>query len=97
MGQRDVWRLSHLTTVGRLLIQTQTWRGADYRRLLEYLLRKLFKEGIIQNIQQYLSALCKSLSSALLFVALCVSPLRLPLSRPVHWGDAEQGFVKDIF
>lgn len=89
-------RLSHLTTVGLMLIQTQTWRGEDYRRLLEYLLRKLFKEGIIQNIQQYLSALCKSLTSALLFLAVCVSPLCLPRSLSVHRGGSEQGFMKDI-
>lgn len=75
--RRHVGRLSHLTTVGLMLIQTQTWWEEDYCRLLEYLLRKLFKDGIIQNIQQYLSALCKSLTSALLFVALCVSPLSL--------------------
>lgn len=75
--ERHVGRLSHLTTVGLMLIQIQTWREEDYCRLLEYLLRKLFKGGIIQNIQQYLSALCKSLTSALLFVALCVSPLCL--------------------
>lgn len=80
-----------------MLIQTQTWRGEDYCRLLEYLLRKLFKEGIIQNIQQYLSALCKRLTSALLFVALCVSPLCLPRSRSAHWGGSEQGFVKDTY
>lgn len=91
--ERHVGRLSHLTTVGLMLIQTQTWRGKDYCRLLEYLLRKLFKEGIIQNIQQYLSALCKSLTSALPFVALCLSPLCLP----VHRGGSEQGFVKDIY
>ena len=71
-----------------MLIQTQTWRGKDYRRLLEYLLRKLFKEGIIQNIQQYLSALCKSLSSALLFVAVYVSPLCLPLALCLCTGEA---------
>lgn len=65
-------------TVGLMLIHTQTWRGKDYCRLLEYLLKKLFKDGIIQNIQQYLSALCKSLTSALLFVVLCVSPPSLP-------------------
>lgn len=88
-----MWRLSHLTTVGPVLIQTQTCRGEDYCGLLEYLLRKLFKEGIIQNNQQYLSALCKSLTSALLFVALCLSPLCLP----VHWGRSEQGFVKGIY
>lgn len=76
--QRHVGRLSHLTTVGLMLIHTQTWRGKDYCRLLEYLLKKLFKDGIIQNIQQYLSALCKSLTSALLFVVLCVSPPSLP-------------------
>lgn len=57
--QRHVGRLSHLTTVGLMLIQTQTWRGEDYCRLFEHHLRKLFKEGIIKNIQQYLSALCK--------------------------------------
>lgn len=78
-----------------MLIQTQTWRGKDYCSLLDYLLRKPFKEGIIQNIQQYLSALCKSLTSALLFVAVCVSPLRLPPSLPAHWGGSEQGYVKD--
>lgn len=47
----------------------------DYWKLLEYLSRKLLKEGFIQNIKQYLSALCKSLTNALLFVALCASPL----------------------
>lgn len=52
-------RLSHLTTVGLRLVQTQTWRVEDYRRLFEHLSRRLFKEGIIRNIQQYLSALCK--------------------------------------
>lgn len=57
--ERHVGRLSHLTTVGLMLIQTQTWRGEDYCRLLEHLLKKLFKEGIMRNIQQYLSALCK--------------------------------------
>lgn len=49
-----------------------------------------FKEGIIQNIQQYLRALCKSLTSALLFVALCLSPRCLPVQRQ------GQGFVKDV-
>lgn len=92
--ERHVGRLSHLTTVGLMLIQTQTRRGEDYCRLWEYLLRKLFKEGIIQNIQQYLSALCKSLTSALLFVALCLSPLCLPA---LAGGGSEQGFVKDIY
>lgn len=59
-----------------MLIQAQTegW-GEDYWKLLEYLSRKLLKEGFIQNIGQYLSALCKSLTSALLFVALCASSL----------------------
>lgn len=52
-------RLSHLTTVGLTLVQTQTWRAEDYCRLFEHLSRRLFKEGIIRNIQQYLSALCK--------------------------------------
>lgn len=58
-AERHVGRLSHFTTVGLMLIQTQTWQRQDYCRLLEHLLRKLFKEGIIRNIQQYLSALCK--------------------------------------
>lgn len=88
--ERHVGRLSHLTTVGLMLIQTQTWRREDYCRLLEHLLRKLFKEGIIQNIQQYLSALC---TSALLLVA----PLSPPLCLPAHWGGCEQGFMKDIY
>lgn len=57
-----------------MLIQTETWEWKDYWGLLEYLLRKLLKEGIIQNIEQYLSALCKSLTSALLFVGFLFFP-----------------------
>lgn len=34
--ERHVERLSHLSSVSAVLIQTETWRGEDYSRLLEH-------------------------------------------------------------
>lgn len=58
--RRDMWG-------DYLILAVLDWRwfrprhgeGEDYRRLLEHLWRSLFKDGIIPNIQQCLSALCK--------------------------------------
>lgn len=76
-AERHARRLSHLTNAGLMLIQAQTRGWEDYWKLLEHLLRKLLKAGFIQNTEQYLSALCKSLTNALLFVALCASSIVL--------------------
>lgn len=61
--------------------------GEDYRRLLEHLWRRLFKDGIIRNIQQCLSALCKESyprppsSTSTLSLTSLQSLHRLPVSN----------------
>lgn len=108
---RHVGRLSHLTTVRLMLIQTQTWRKEDYCGLLGHLSRKPFKEGFIQNIQQYLSALRKKSypwpppCSTLFLTSLSPLSLRrlwsriheghLPISIPKHKGKAEDQDAKE--
>jgi len=54
-GARRRGGLSHLTAVGLMLIHTQTRRRGGLPRAFRKISRaKLFKEGIILNIRQYL-------------------------------------------
>lgn len=66
-AERHVGRLSHLSTVGPALVETQARRGGGGglpRAFGNISGESLFKDGIIANIQQRLSALCKRVLSA---------------------------------
>lgn len=89
--ERHVGRLSHLTTVSPVLIQTETWRGEDYRRLLEHPSEKAFQRRYYAKHPAI---------SKVLFVGVEPSRTWCLVSHPsvfLFRGGGKQGFMEDIY
>lgn len=89
--ERHVGRLSHLTTVSPVLIQTETWQGEDYSRLLEHPSEKA--------VQRWYYVKHPAISKVL-FVRVEPSRTGHHVSHPsvfLFSGGGTQGFTEDIY
>lgn len=89
--ERHVGRLSQLTTVSRVLIQTETSRGEDYSRLFEHPSEKALQRRYYAKHPAI---------SKVLFVRVEPSRTRHLVSCPsvfLFGGGGKQGFMEDIY
>lgn len=89
--ERHVGRLSLLTTVSPVLMQTETWRGEDYSRLLEHPSEKALQRRYYAK---------HAAISKVLFVRVEPSRTWHLVPHPsvfLFSGGGKQGFMEDIY
>lgn len=89
--ERRVGRLSHLTTVSSVLIQTETWRGEDYSRLLEHPSEKALQRRYYAKHPAISKVLFVRVEASR--TGQCVSHFSVFLFS----GGGIQGFTEDIY